>query len=83
MIAVAVVNFVDAAYTVKISVYPRMFCGEFSILYRNRFRVRLHAYIDGTMKPWGPRFRYTTENSQENMRPSTDIFTVYRKHLQL
>ena len=29
-------------YTVKISVYPRVFWGEFSVFQRNRFRIRLH-----------------------------------------
>jgi len=32
----------NVSHTVKISVYPRIICGEFSILQRNRFRIRLY-----------------------------------------
>jgi len=35
---------------VKISVYPRIVCGEFSILHRFRRSIRSYQLIDGMMK---------------------------------
>jgi len=70
-------------YTVKMSVDGRIFSCEFSVVYRNRGP---HGFIVPSMyacKRTRNRFRYNMENSPQNIRGYTDIFTVYAASTKL